>query len=110
MESGWLVNSILSKSEESAAALPGRSYQISPIAPPSWRALLQGRKSKMPQGFGRAHVRASSIVITLHISTEKTLFERSAASKSVNPAPAARTGLAGYGDAQVASVRQGEGG
>jgi hypothetical protein len=57
MESGWLVNSILSKSKDSAAAVPGRSYQISPIAPSSWRALLHGRKSKIPQGFARARAR-----------------------------------------------------
>ena len=41
MESGWLVNSSLSKSELSAAAPPGRSYQNSPIASPLWRALLR---------------------------------------------------------------------
>src|SRR6267142_403300 len=74
MESGWLVNSILSKSEDSAASRPDRSYQISPIAPPSWRALLQGRKSKMPQGLGRADARACSTVTEYpHVHTRQRL-------------------------------------
>ena len=74
MESGWLVNSILSKSEGSAATRPERSYQISPIAPPSWRALLQGRRSRMPQGLGRADARACSIVTEYpHVHTRQRL-------------------------------------
>src|SRR5258705_10971316 len=88
MESGWLVNSILSKSEDSAASRPNRSYQISPIAPPSWRALFQGRKSKMPQGLGRADARACSIVTEyphVHMSL------RRAASKFLkSPTPVAK--------------------
>src|SRR6266571_5012264 len=85
MESGWLVNSNLSNSDESAAAPPGRSYQISPIALPSWRALLQGRRSTTPQGFGTVCARACSIAITLtSYSTETTFFGRSAAAKSPN--------------------------
>jgi hypothetical protein len=84
MESGWLVNSILSKSEDSAASRPDRSYQISPIAPSSWRALLQGRKSKMPQGLGRAHARACSTVTEYpHVHTRYDSRPR-AASKSLN--------------------------
>src|SRR5690349_3976265 len=74
MESGWLVNSILSKSEGSAVTRPDLSYQISPIAPPSWRALFQGRKSKMPQGLGRADARAGSIVTGYpHVHTRQRL-------------------------------------
>ena len=38
-------------------------YQISPIGSPSWRALLQGRRSSTPQGFGTGRVRARSIAI-----------------------------------------------
>src|SRR5947209_13023475 len=75
MESGWLVNSILSKSEDFAGSRPDRSYQSSPIALPSWRASLQGRKSKIPQGFGRAHARASSIATDFtSCSSEITIF------------------------------------
>src|SRR3954451_22238281 len=74
MESGWLVNSILNRSEDSAASRPDRSYQISPTAPSSWRALLQGRKSKMPQGLGRADARACSIVTEYpHVHTRQRL-------------------------------------
>src|SRR5713101_258068 len=84
MESGWLVNSSLSKREGSAAASSGRSYQISPIAPPSWLALLQGRRSTTPQGFGKARARACSIAITMTwCSTETTYFDRRDASKSL---------------------------
>src|SRR5438105_10178019 len=64
MESGWSANSTLSKSAGSAAAFPGRSYQISPIAPPSPPALLQGRKSATPQGFGNTCAHARSIAMT----------------------------------------------
>ena len=64
MERGWLVNSNFSKSEGITAPLPGRSYQISPIALPSWGALLWGRRSSTPQGFGKACAVASSIAIT----------------------------------------------
>src|SRR5712692_2690243 len=75
MESGWFVKSSLSKREGSVATLPDRSYQISPIAPSSWRALLQGRRSTTPQDFGRACARARSMVITRTLySSEKTNF------------------------------------
>src|SRR5882672_4398464 len=98
MESGWLVNSILSKSEDSAASRPDRSYQISPIAPPSWHALLQGRKSKMPQGLGRAHAHACSIATDsiLMLKTDSILmlkqdsgFRRRAASKALKSSASA---------------------
>src|SRR5258705_6047293 len=90
MESGWLVNSILSKSEDSAASRPDRSYQISPIAPPSWRALLQGRKSRMPQGLGRAHARACSIATDFILILKRDGgFRRRAASKASNHQPSA---------------------
>src|SRR5205085_1660646 len=42
MDRGWLVNSSLSNNEGSGAALSDRPYQISPIASPSLRTLLQG--------------------------------------------------------------------
>src|SRR6266576_1072770 len=75
MESGWLVNSNLSNSEVSGPALPGRSYHSSPIARPPWRALLQGRKSTMPQGFGKACARAFSIAKAFTSrSTETAVF------------------------------------
>jgi hypothetical protein len=81
MESGWFVNSNLSNSEGSAAALPGRSYQISPIALPSWRALLQGRRSTTtPQGFGKLCSRMFNGITLTPYSTETTFFGRSAAS------------------------------
>src|SRR5258707_7727843 len=84
MESGWLVNSILSRSDESAAASPIRSYQISPIAPP-WRALLQGRKSEIPQGFARARARACSIATDFYLMFNRDDdFRRRAPSKSLN--------------------------
>src|ERR1700730_2490680 len=82
MESGWLVNSNFSNSEGSLAAVSGRSNQISPIALPSWRALLQGRRSTTPQGFRRVCARACSIVITpTAYSTERTFFGRGAVIK-----------------------------
>src|SRR6202521_4789402 len=85
MESGWLVNSNIRNSEESEAALPDRSYQISPIALPSWRVLLQGRRPTTPQGFGRVCARACSIAITLtSYSSETTFFGRSEVAKSLN--------------------------
>src|SRR5260370_40294120 len=84
MESGWLVNSSLSKRTGSAALL-GLSYQISPIAPPSWLASLQGRRSRTPQGFGKARARACSIDIAMSwCSSEATHFDRKGASKSLN--------------------------
>src|SRR5256885_13143227 len=112
MERGWLVNSILSRSKEPAAALPGRSYQISPIAPPSWRALLQGRKSRIPQGFGRAHVRASSIVITPRIFDREKRYSNVVRHRNLEPSAGWLHELVWreYGDAEVAGARQGEGG
>ena len=65
MERGSLVKSSLSRSEGRKEGLPGRSYQISPIATPVWLVLFQGRRSTTPQGFGRACVSASSIVMML---------------------------------------------
>ncbi len=65
MESGWLVNSSFSSSEGAAAAKPERSYQISPIVLSSRPALLQGRGSTTPQGFGKECAIACSMVITL---------------------------------------------
>src|SRR6266404_8998806 len=85
MESGWLVNSNLSNSEVSAASLPGRSYRISPIALPSGHALLHGRRSTIPHGFGTVCARACSIAKALtSYSTETTYFGHSAAAKSLS--------------------------
>src|SRR6266436_1663288 len=94
MESGWLVNSNLSNSSVSAASLPGRSYRISPIALPSGRALLHGRRSTIPHGFGTVRTRACSIAKALtSYSTETTYFGHSAAAKSSEPSePTARIG------------------
>src|SRR6266404_1773972 len=94
IESGWLVNSNLSNSEVSAASLPGRSYRISPITLPSGRALLHGRRSTIPHGFGTVRARACSIAKALtSYSTETTYFGHSAAAKSSEPSePTARIG------------------
>src|SRR6266478_9727299 len=94
MESGWLVNSNLSNSEVSAASLPGRSYRISPITLPSGHALLHGRRSTIPHGFGTVCARACSIAKALtSYSTETTYFGHSAAAKSSEPSePTARIG------------------
>ena len=68
-EPGWKaagsVNSSFSRSEGATAAEPERSYQISPIVLSSRPALLQGRGSTTPQGFGKECAIACSIVITL---------------------------------------------
>src|SRR6266567_6818753 len=92
MESGWLVNSNLSRSAGSAAGRPGRWYQISPIAPPSWHALLQGRRSSTPQGFGTACARACSIDMKSlpNGSTKTTNFERATAPNSLKRQPRPR--------------------
>jgi hypothetical protein len=88
------VNSNLSNSEVSAASLPGRSYRISPIALPSGHALLHGRRSTIPHGFGTVCARACSIAKALtSYSTETTYFGHSAAAKSSEPSePTARIG------------------
>src|SRR5271168_4424314 len=57
MESGWLVNSNLSKREGSTSALSALSYQISPIASSWWLTLHQGNRSETPHGFGIARAR-----------------------------------------------------
>src|SRR5579864_474046 len=86
MESGWLVNSNLSNSEVSAASLPGRSYQISPTALPSWRELIHGCRSTIPQGFETACARACSIAKALTPSCRHDVFRRrSAAAKCLEP-------------------------
>src|ERR1700694_5561137 len=85
MESGWLVKNKFSNRDGSLAAVSGGSHQISPIALPSWRALLQGRRSTTPQGFGRVCARACSTVITpTAYSTERTSFGRGAVIKFLN--------------------------
>jgi len=63
MESGWLVNNSLRSSEGAAATGLERSYQISPMLLPPWLALLQGRRSITPHGFGKKCAYACSIVI-----------------------------------------------
>src|ERR1051325_8342088 len=105
MESGWLVNSILSRSAESLASLPDRSYQISPTAPPSLPALLQGRKSKTPQGLGRADARACSIVTEYpHAHTGQRLdLEWGRILKS--PSPTAKAGRARNAGVPAAGTR-----
>src|SRR3972149_2982037 len=65
MERDWFVNSSLSRSEGGTAVESERSYQISPIVLASSPALLQGRRSTTPQGFGKECACACSIVITL---------------------------------------------
>src|SRR4029079_7995548 len=65
MESGWFSNSSFSRSEGGTAVESERSYQISPIVLAPSPALLHGRGSTIPHGFGKECAWACSIVITL---------------------------------------------
>ncbi len=92
MESGWLVNNNLSRREGAVPELSVRSYQISPMTPPSWPASDQGNRSMTPQGFDNARARARSMTMTLpDLRSGQRFSNRNSAPNVCVVMPAART-------------------
>src|SRR5438045_1878533 len=82
------------------AGRPGRWYQLWRVHPPAGHALLQGRRSSTPRGFGTACARACSIGMKSlpNGSTKTTNFDRAAAPNSLKLQPRLRELVGrGYG-------------
>src|SRR6185437_201157 len=74
MERGWFVKSSFSRSEGGTAPALVRSYQISPIVVTPSPALLHGRGSTTPHGFGKARAWACSTVMSYVIIRPREHF------------------------------------